>query len=61
MSKKQLGRPPSEDSMKERIQLRVDSETKRKLVECAKILNLSISDVIRNRIEELYDDLKKDK
>lgn len=53
------GRPPSDDSMKDRIFIRVNKETKEKLSKCKESLNLTTSDVVRKGINKVYDDLKK--
>ena len=59
MAQKRLGRPPSDDPMKDRIFVRVDKETKEKLAECTHVLDITISDVVRKGIDMVYDSLKK--
>ena len=59
MAQKKLGRPPSGDSMTDRIFIRVDKETKAKLEACTKTLNATRSDVVRKGINLVYDQLKK--
>ena len=60
MAQKKIGRPPTGDKpMKDRLFVLVDDETKRKLNECTKQLNLSRSDVVRQGIDKMYDDLEK--
>ena len=59
MAQKKMGRPPSENPLKDRIFVLVDDETKAKLNECTKILNTTRSDVVRKGIDKMYDDLKK--
>lgn len=54
-----MGRPPSENPLKDRIFVLVNNETKEKLAECTKILNTTISEVVRKGIDMVYDDLKK--
>ncbi len=58
MTQKKLGRPTSKDTMKDRIYVRVDKETKRKLEECEKKLDLTRSDIVRKGIDMVYDELK---
>lgn len=59
MAQKKMGRPPSENPLKDRIFVLVNEETKAKLDECTKILNTTRSDVVRKGIDKVYDDLKK--
>ena len=59
MAQKKMGRPPSENPLKDRIFVLVNEETKAKLAECTKILNTTRSDVVRKGIDKVYDDLKK--
>jgi Arc/MetJ-type ribon-helix-helix transcriptional regulator len=59
MAQKKLGRPPSDDSMTDRIFVRVDKETKAKLEECTKTLDITRSDVVRKGIELIHSDLNK--
>ena len=59
MAQKKLGRPPSEDSMKDRIFIRVSKETKAKLETCTRELNATRSDIVRKGIDMVHDSLKK--
>lgn len=59
MAQKKKGRPPSDNSMKDRIFVRVSIETQQKLDECTKQLALSRSDVVRKGIDMVHDSLKK--
>lgn len=59
MAHKKLGRPPSEDSMKDRIFIRVDKATKEKLDECTNVLGATRSEVVRKGIDMVHDGLKK--
>lgn len=59
MAQKKMGRPPSDDSMRDRIFVYVDKETKQKLDECAEIMETSRSDVVRKGIHKMHDGLKK--
>lgn len=59
MAQAKKGRPVSEDSMKERIFIRIDEETKEKLRKCKETLHTTTSDVVRKGIDRMYDDLKK--
>lgn len=59
MAQKKMGRPPSENPLKDRIFVLIDAETKAKLNECIKILNTTRSDIVRKGINKMYDELKK--
>ena len=59
MAQKKTGRPPSDDSMTDRIFVRVSKETKEKLDECTQELETSRSDVVRKGIDMVHDSLKK--
>lgn len=59
MAQKKLGRPPSEDSMTDRIFIRVSKETKKKLEECMQEIGATRSDVVRKGIDMVHDSLKK--
>lgn len=59
MAQKKMGRPPSENPLKDRIFVLVNEETKAKLDECTKILNTTISEVVRKGIDMVHDGLKK--
>lgn len=57
MPQKKMGRP-TESPKDTMIRVRADSELIKKLDECVKKLNSNRSEVIRNGIEKIYDDLK---
>lgn len=59
MAQKKMGRPPSENPLKDRIFVLINEETKAKLAECTKILNATISEVVRKGIDMVHDGLKK--
>lgn len=59
MAQKKLGRPPSDDSMTDRVFLWVNKETKEKLDECTQELDTTRSDVVRRGIDMVHDSLKK--
>ena len=60
MAQKKMGRPPSGDkAMKKRIFVLVNDETKNKLEQCRKALGTTTSDIVRNGIDKVYDDLQK--
>ena len=59
MAQKKMGRPPSENPLKDRIFVLVSDETKEKLNECTKLMDTTKSEVVRRGIDKLYDDLKK--
>ena len=53
-----MGRPT--DSPKDiSLRIRIDTQTDEKLKECSESLNVTKSDVIRQGIDRMYDDLKK--
>ena len=54
-----MGRPPSPDSMKDRIFIRVDKRTQEKIRVCKEALHLTTSDIVRKGIDTVYDGLKK--
>ncbi len=53
------GRPPKENTMDERIQIRVNREELQKLDECAKIQGTTRSDIVRQGIDLVYEKVKK--
>ena len=59
MARQKTGRPPSANSMTDRIFVRVSRETKRKLDECTQGLELSRSDIVRKGIDMVHDSLRK--
>lgn len=59
MAQKKAGRPPSDDSMTDRIFVRVDKDTLNKLDECTQELQTSRSDIVRKGINMVHDSLKK--
>lgn len=58
MKPKKLGRPVSENPRDIIVKFRMDSKEIKTLDECAKKLNVSRSDVIRQGISKIYADLK---
>ncbi len=56
--KKKMGRPTDNPKNKV-VRLRVDDDTDSKLNFCCEKLQKSKSDVIRQGIDQIYDDLKK--
>ena len=59
MAQKRIGRPPSDDTMTDRIFVRVSKETIEKLDECTRELDTSRSDVVRKGIDMMHYQLKK--
>lgn len=59
MAQKKLGRPPSDNTMTDRIFIRVNKQTKLKLEECERVLGTTRSDIARKGIDMVYDSLKK--
>ncbi len=45
--------------MKDRIFVLVNDETKEKLEQCKQALNTTTSDIVRQGIDKVFDDLKK--
>ena len=60
MAQKKAGRPPSDDSMTDRIFVRVSKETVKKLDECTQELKMSRSDVVRKGIDMVHESLKRE-
>lgn len=54
-----MGRPKSDNPLKDRIFVLVDDETKAQLKKCTEVLNTTRSDVVRKGIKRIYDDLDK--
>ncbi len=59
MAQKKMGRPKSDNPLKDRIFVLVDEETKAQLKKCTEVLNTTRSDVVRKGIKRIYDDLDK--
>lgn len=60
MAQKKMGRPPIGDKpMKDRIFVLVNDETKEKLEQCKRALDITTSDVVRRGIDKVYDELDK--
>lgn len=59
MSAKIKGRPLSDNPKDGIIKIRADQETLRKLEFSAKALNTTLSAIVRQGIEKVYDDLQK--
>lgn len=59
MAQKKMGRPPSENPLKDRIFIRVSKETIQKLNDCTGELGATRSDVVRKGIDLVHDTLEK--
>ncbi|RAV06646.1 CopG family transcriptional regulator [Paenibacillus sp. YN15] len=59
MSSKKMGRPPSDNPKSELIRVRADQTILSKLDACVEQLKTTRSDVIRQGIEKVYDELQK--
>lgn len=59
MASKKIGRPPSDNSMTDRIFVRVNKETISKLDECTQNLQLTRSDIVRRGIDMVHESLKR--
>ncbi|MFR8975191.1 MAG: CopG family transcriptional regulator [Eubacteriales bacterium] len=59
MAQKKMGRPKSDNPLKDRIFVLVSDETKAQLNKCTEVLNTTRSDVVRKGIKRIYDDLEK--
>ena len=58
MSAKKMGRPPAENPLSEKLQLRVDKSTMQALDECAGKLDTTRSEVVRKGVNLLLETLK---
>lgn len=58
MEKKKIGRP-TENPKNTTVKFRIDEETEKKLETCSKQLEISKSEVLRQGVHKMYDDLKK--
>ncbi len=54
MSQKKIGRPVSEDSKHTMFRVRLDDSSIAKLKECAEVLKITRSDVVRKGIDKIY-------
>ena len=59
MAPKKAGRPPSDETMTDRLFVRGNKETLDKLNECTQELELSRSDVVRKGIDMVHESLKR--
>ena len=59
MAQKKMGRPKSENPLKDRIFVLVNEETKEQLDACMKALGTTKSDVVRKGIKRIYDSLEQ--
>ena len=59
MAAKKMGRPLSENPKSETLQIRVDKNTIQKIDECSEALKTTRSNVVRQGIDRIHDDLKK--
>ena len=59
MAQKKMGRPPSDNPLKDRIYVLVGDETKAKLEKCKEVLDTTTSDIVRKGIDKVYNDLDK--
>ena len=59
MPQKKMGRPASDNPLRERLYLRVDNKTKAMLDECTDVLKTTRSEIVRKGVEKVHDDLKK--
>ncbi len=58
--KKKMGRPPIGDkTMRDRIFVLVSDETKEQLQKCTEAYHTTRSDIVRQGIKRIYDDLEK--
>lgn len=53
------GRPPKDNPMTERLQIRVNRDELKKLDECAEIQKTTRSDIVRQGIDLVYEKTKK--
>lgn len=59
MAPNKAGRPPSDETMTDRLFVRVNKETLSRLNECTQELEISRSDVVRKGIDMVYESLKR--
>ena len=59
MAPKKAGRPPSDETMTDRLFVRVNKETLSRLNECTQEVEISRSDVVRKGIDMVYESLKR--
>ena len=59
MAQNKMGRPPSDNPLKDRIFVLVSDETKSKLEKCKEELGATTSDIVRKGIDAVYNGLKK--
>ena len=59
MARKKMVRPPSDNTMTDRIFVRVSKETKEKLDDCTEKLDATRSDIVRKGIDMVHDSLKE--
>ena len=59
MAPKKMGRPLSDNPKNKTLRIRVDAKTIQKIDECTEELKITRSDVVRQGIEKIHDDLKK--
>ncbi len=59
MAPKKMGRPLSDNPKNETLRIRVDAKTIQKIDECTEALKITRSDVVRQGIDRIHDDLKK--
>ena len=59
MTPNKVGRPPSDNPKDMTIKIRADAETIEKIDKCKEALNTTRSDIVRQGIDRIYDDLKK--
>jgi len=58
MQPKKMGRPISDNPKDKTLRIRVDTKTLEILDECVEILNSTRSDVVRQGVDKIRDDLK---
>ena len=56
---KKAGRPPSDNPKDKTLRVRVDDHTLEKIDQCTQALHTTRSDIVRQGIDKVYDDLKK--
>ncbi|MEG1513371.1 MAG: CopG family transcriptional regulator [Clostridia bacterium] len=59
MTRKYIGRPSSPNTMKQRIFVKVDKKTRFMLDECALMMKMSRSEVVRQGIRRMFEECQE--
>ena len=53
------GRPPKQDAKRIQLTLRIKEDTAKKLIDCARVLEVSRTEVIERGVDKMADEAKK--